>query len=200
VKTPLVRAASPHTPPNQKKKKQATVGDPAVDAAVDAKAASVEAWAASHVGRRAVLRLALYEQAGGGGGGAHAARPPWEVWALPLAVVAASPQTPPAGGSPDADPEPPSPGAAAAAPPPDQAPQLPGRGRAGLEAVLLAAAGAAAAPRAAVPPVLTPAVATFPFTIDLVALPAPSSSSSSSFSLGAVKRLLLQASPPSVLH
>ena len=97
--------------------------------------------------------------------------------------------------------------AVASSPPPTPSPAPLGQGRPGLEAVLLAAAQAASARRECVPPVLTPAVATFPFAIDFLPVPAGkpgggggSSKNNGSFGLGAVKRLLLQASPPSVLR
>lgn len=145
------------------------------------------------------MRLCLFEGGGGGGGSDKAkAAAPWETWVLPLAVCGED-----AGGSGPAAPSPssqlasPSSSASAAEPP------LPGRGRPGLEAVLLAAAASAADRREGVPPVLTPAVATFPFAIDLLPVPAVPGgngrSSGTGFGLGAVKRLLLQASPPSVL-
>jgi hypothetical protein len=186
---------------------QATVGDPAVLATVASKAASVAAWADRHRGKRAAVRLSLFE--GGGKAAttaattttttttaAAAAAAPWETWVLPLAV-SPSPTNPSTsslrceeqqlGTSPTVS----------ASPTTTAALPL-GKGRPGLEAILLAAASAASSRRECVPPVLTPAVATFPFAIDL--LPEPTAKAGGgSFGLGAVKRLLLQASPPSVL-
>ena len=182
---------------------QATVGDPAVLATVASKAASVAAWADRHRGKRAAVRLSLFE--GGGKAATTAATTttttttaaaPWETWVLPLAV-SPSPTNPSTsslrceeqqlGTSPTVS----------ASPTTTAALPL-GKGRPGLEAILLAAASAASSRRECVPPVLTPAVATFPFAIDL--LPEPTAKAGGgSFGLGAVKRLLLQASPPSVL-
>lgn len=155
---------------------QATVGDPEVASTVSSKAASIAAWADRHRGHRAGVRLRFFE----GGTAPPPATAPWEAWVLPLAIspLAAAPA-----GAPAAD-DPPL-----------------GRGRPGLEAVLLAAATAAAA-RPSVPPVLTPAVATFPFSVDLLpsATSGKASNSNNSSAFGTVKRLLLQASPPSVLN